>query len=236
MRSPLAVGMVETRTSTTLPAIFLVMRPSCGRRFSAMLRPASIFTRATMDGRKPRWASSGAPACRRCGSAPPPCRRSARCGCRTRARARREEEVVHPADDRRLVGHVDDVLQLLGVAVLLGLGQRRLVAALVDAVDGVVDGHGRHRDGLHPPAQQRAQVVERAGSMGSATATCTRPASLAHGHHPVLAREGDGHQRDQGLRARCPPRSRAGRPCPSRRPAPSPAPLLPRSVPRAAAP
>ncbi len=57
MRSPLAVGMVETRTSTTLPAIFLVMRPSCGRRFSAMFSPASIFTRATMLERFPLWAS-----------------------------------------------------------------------------------------------------------------------------------------------------------------------------------
>ncbi len=40
------VGTVETRMSTLLPAILRVMRPSWGRRFSAMLSDAMIFTRA----------------------------------------------------------------------------------------------------------------------------------------------------------------------------------------------
>ena len=43
---PRLVGTVETRMSTLLPAILRVMRPSCGRRFSAMLSAAMIFTRA----------------------------------------------------------------------------------------------------------------------------------------------------------------------------------------------
>jgi hypothetical protein len=112
----------------------------------------------------------------------------------------REEEVVHPADDRRLVGHVDDVQQLLGVAVLLRLGQRSLVAAVVDAVDGVVDGHGRHGDGLHPPAQQCPQVVERGGIHGVRHGHLHAAAALAHGHHPVLTGKPDGHQRREIFR------------------------------------
>ena len=55
-RSPCAVGTVATRMSTSLPAILRRMRPSWGRRFSAMLRPAMIFTRAMMLG----WWALGA--------------------------------------------------------------------------------------------------------------------------------------------------------------------------------
>src|SRR3569833_3348282 len=47
--SPAAVGAVSTRMSTSLPAILRRMRPDCGRRFSAMERPAMIFTRARID-------------------------------------------------------------------------------------------------------------------------------------------------------------------------------------------
>ena len=46
---PRLVGMVETRTSMLLPAIFSEMRPSCGRRFSAMFSAAMIFTRAMIE-------------------------------------------------------------------------------------------------------------------------------------------------------------------------------------------
>ena len=56
IRSPCAVGTVATRMSTSLPAIFRRIRPSWGRRFSAMLRPAMILTRATMLG----WWALGA--------------------------------------------------------------------------------------------------------------------------------------------------------------------------------
>ena len=50
MRSkPRLVGMVLTRTSMLLPAIFSEMRPSCGRRFSAMLSPAMILMRAMIE-------------------------------------------------------------------------------------------------------------------------------------------------------------------------------------------
>jgi hypothetical protein len=49
MRSyPRLVGMVLTRMSKPLPAIFFAMRPSCGRRFSAMLSELSILMRLTM--------------------------------------------------------------------------------------------------------------------------------------------------------------------------------------------
>ncbi len=44
--------MIETRTSMSLPAILVRMRPSCGRRFSAMLSPAMIFTREVITGWK----------------------------------------------------------------------------------------------------------------------------------------------------------------------------------------
>ncbi len=56
-RSPcLTVGMVATRMSMSLPAILRRMRPSCGSRFSAMLRPAMIFTREMIDGMNWRGA------------------------------------------------------------------------------------------------------------------------------------------------------------------------------------
>ena len=44
-RAPCAIGTVETRMSTSLPARRMRMRPSCGRRFSAIFSPAMIFTR-----------------------------------------------------------------------------------------------------------------------------------------------------------------------------------------------
>ena len=45
-RSPKPVGTSETRTSMSRPATRSRMRPSCGRRRSAMSSPAMIFTRA----------------------------------------------------------------------------------------------------------------------------------------------------------------------------------------------
>ena len=44
-RSPCPVGRVETRTSTGLPPTRRVMRPSCGKRFSAMSSCAMILMR-----------------------------------------------------------------------------------------------------------------------------------------------------------------------------------------------
>ena len=43
--SPNCVGSVETRRSTCRPAMFFWMRPSCGRRRSAMFRFDMTFTR-----------------------------------------------------------------------------------------------------------------------------------------------------------------------------------------------
>jgi hypothetical protein len=44
-RSPWALGSVETRTSIARPPMRSEMRPSCGRRFSAMSSSAMIFRR-----------------------------------------------------------------------------------------------------------------------------------------------------------------------------------------------
>ncbi len=44
-RSPCAEGSVETRTSTGRPPMRSEMRPSCGRRRSAMSSSAMIFRR-----------------------------------------------------------------------------------------------------------------------------------------------------------------------------------------------
>ena len=43
--SPNATGRVETRSSTSLPARVVLMRPSCGRRFSAMSRRDMVLMR-----------------------------------------------------------------------------------------------------------------------------------------------------------------------------------------------
>ncbi len=51
--SPKAVGSVETRSSTSRPSRSVLMRPSCGRRFSEMSMRESIFTRLTMGGWTP---------------------------------------------------------------------------------------------------------------------------------------------------------------------------------------
>ena len=45
--SPKAVGMVETRSSTSRPPESRLMRPSCGLRFSARLQPESSLMRET---------------------------------------------------------------------------------------------------------------------------------------------------------------------------------------------
>ena len=46
--SPKAVGIVETRSSISRPLWSRLMRPSCGRRFSAMLQPESSLMRDTI--------------------------------------------------------------------------------------------------------------------------------------------------------------------------------------------
>ena len=49
IRSPCAVGIVERRKSMSRPATLMRMRPSCGRRFSAMFSPPMILTRLVID-------------------------------------------------------------------------------------------------------------------------------------------------------------------------------------------
>jgi hypothetical protein len=58
-RSPWPVGRVETRTSTGRPATLSEIRPSCGRRFSAMSRWAMTLTRETSSGPKRPWRLQG---------------------------------------------------------------------------------------------------------------------------------------------------------------------------------
>ena len=56
--SPCSIGMTETRMSTSASSMRTLMRPSCGRRFSAMLRWLKILTRETMAGWK-RFSCAG---------------------------------------------------------------------------------------------------------------------------------------------------------------------------------
>ena len=57
-RSPCPDGIVETRTSTARPAMRSEMRPSCGRRFSAMSSFAMTLMRDTTIGATARFDCS----------------------------------------------------------------------------------------------------------------------------------------------------------------------------------
>ncbi len=52
MLSPKAVGSVDTRRSITFWPTLILIRPSCGTRFSAMLTFDISLIRDTMDGCK----------------------------------------------------------------------------------------------------------------------------------------------------------------------------------------
>ncbi len=56
--------MTETRTSISRAAIFSLMRPSWGRRFSAMSSLLRIFRRETMAGWKRRTSGGMVASCR----------------------------------------------------------------------------------------------------------------------------------------------------------------------------
>jgi hypothetical protein len=56
--SPCIVGMVETRRSISLPETLSLMRPSCGRRRSAMSSEAMIFTREITAAERRRGGDS----------------------------------------------------------------------------------------------------------------------------------------------------------------------------------
>ena len=57
-RSPCPVGSVDTRTSTGRPAIRSMMRPSCGKRFSAISSSAITLTRETIAACSERFGST----------------------------------------------------------------------------------------------------------------------------------------------------------------------------------
>ena len=48
MPSPWIIGMIDTRTSISRSCTRILMRPSCGSRFSAMLSRAMILMRLMM--------------------------------------------------------------------------------------------------------------------------------------------------------------------------------------------
>ncbi len=107
------------------------------------------------------------------------------------------EEVVDPANDRRFVGLIDDVLELFDVLVLPGLREGRGVLPLVDAVDDVVDrfpGRGHRLDRL---VEERSQVVEGVGVEGVGDRDHDAPIALLERQHVVLTREVDRHPIDQ---------------------------------------
>ena len=66
--SPKAVGSEETRSSISRPSRSVLMRPSCGRRFSEMSMRESIFTRLTSGACTPAgsvWTECSTPSMRR---------------------------------------------------------------------------------------------------------------------------------------------------------------------------
>ena len=66
--SPKAVGIVETRSSISLPSRSVLMRPSCGRRFSAMSMRHIILRRevmARLTSFGTRWISCSTPSMRK---------------------------------------------------------------------------------------------------------------------------------------------------------------------------
>gem|GEM_PF-4168851 len=154
------MGIVDTRTSTTLPAIFLVMRPSWQPLFCDV--EAGFDLHATHD-------RSQEPAIRLLARNEPSVDSiphddfilgwlDVNIG-RTLF-DRSVEQIVDPANDRRFIGHVDQVTELLDFLAFFRLGECGFVLALVDPVDGVVDrffGCCHRSDRL---LEKNAQVVD----------------------------------------------------------------------------
>ena len=66
--SPKAVGSVETRSSISLPSRSVLIRPSCGRRFSAMSIRHIVFSLEVMarfTSLGTRWISWSTPSMRK---------------------------------------------------------------------------------------------------------------------------------------------------------------------------
>jgi len=163
--------------STLLPAILRVMRPSCGRRFSAMLSAAMIFTRA-MIGRHELLTG----ALRHVELAVDAVADDDVALLRldvdiARALAHRlGEEAVDPGDDGRVVVGVDDVDELVLLVGVIALEAAAVVLVLLpDAVDRTQHHLAAgHRD-LHRLAEERARVVDGDG-VGTGRRPRRRPA------------------------------------------------------------
>src|SRR5467141_1722569 len=153
-RSPYTVGVVERRMSMSRPASFTRMRPSCGSRFSAILRPPMIFTREMME----FWKRLGGRITSCSTPSPEPhadvllLRLDVDVAGPLLGGA--EEERVDQADDGRLVAGVEQVLRLLqlvgdGVEVagfqIADQLLRLVLGAVVDGVDAVEDRLGGHQ-------------------------------------------------------------------------------------------
>jgi hypothetical protein len=106
---PRLVGTVETRMSTLLPAIFSVMRPSCGRRFSAMLSDAMIFTRAMIGAMNCLLARGDVELAVDAVAHHDVALLGLDVDVARALAHRLREEAVDPGDDRRVVVRVDDV-------------------------------------------------------------------------------------------------------------------------------
>ena len=173
--SPYSVGRVETRKSTSRPSVLILMRPSCGRRRSAIFSLAISLTREMMAA----FSSRGG-------------------GSLTRQHAvdavadaklfleRLDVDVagalldglrdhgVHQPDHGRLAGHVAEVFEILRFAD----GRRELGFVLgglaVVAVDGVEDFLLQRDPGHRPPGRWTTSTALRVSkSSGSAMASVT---------------------------------------------------------------
>jgi hypothetical protein len=115
-----------------------------------------------------------------------------------------EQQRVDPADDRRLVGDLEDVDQLLAGAghlvLVLTLGAEiaaLVLLAAVDLVDDLEDLLRRHQHRLDLRAQLRAQIVQRADLQRIGDRDRDDVVLLADRQQAVLLGESDRHVRDQ---------------------------------------
>ena len=128
------------------------------------------------------------------------------------------EQVVDPANDRRLIGHVDQVAELLDLFAFFRLGESGFVLALVDAVDRVVDGLFGGGDRDDRLAQKDPEIVDgkRVEWVGDGDAHRFR--RLSQGKDTVLTSEVDRDRVDELFRNRRPSRSSRRTPFRPRRP------------------
>ena len=163
--SPDSVGMVETRRSISRPRTVALMRPSCGRRRSAMFRLAMILMREVTAARSDNGSVStvcSMPSMRKRTRSVILARLDMDVGglCLSGAR----DEIVHEPDDRRLARHVLKAANVI-LAGPLGGGRSRFAADLgatsVQPLERSLDLAGRHHTLLDRASEQVADGVDR---------------------------------------------------------------------------